>query len=351
LRWKLTALWFASAKNCGGIWLGQKNRVKGFLDYLGITLPEQFDNANWSHNFIRWLEQLSFTHPANRRALDYQIREVVMLRKELLSISNDIRKLMRSKKYKDLYYLLRTVTGIGPLTAAALLTEIGDMKRFSSFYHLNSFVGLMPMEHSSGEKEMKGRITVRKHRQLRSELVECAWTAKRNDPALALYYSEHRYFGECIPMYSRQRLPLVRERISWIKLIVFLFAKRLSFKLDFMSVCCQPVTDCIGERWLIYVLIPFSNWQLRSDDRGPYQKAVFQDLKQGKLHIMRKRLQSKIVKDKKRGFLDLVEPFNIASIQAGLGQGFHKTVHRVIQTPLSQHTGLASQGARKKTFA
>lgn len=164
--------------------------MKGFLDYNGIELPAQFDNPNWSRNFIKWLEKLSFEHPANRMTLDYQIREVEMLRKELLSISNDIRKLMRSKTYKQLYYLLRTVTGIGPLTAAALITEIGDMKRFPSFYDLNSFIGLMPMEHSSGERELRGRITIRKHRQLRSELVECAWAAKRNDPALALYYSE-----------------------------------------------------------------------------------------------------------------------------------------------------------------
>lgn len=167
-----------------------KNRVKGFLDYSGITLPPKFDNPNWSRNFIQWLQQLQFEHASGRRALDYQVREVELLRKELLSISNDIRKMMRSQQYKQLYYLLRTVNGIGPLTAASLITEIGDMKRFSSFYHLNSFIGLMPMEHSSGERELKGRITVRKHRQLRSDLVECAWTAKRNDPALALYYSE-----------------------------------------------------------------------------------------------------------------------------------------------------------------
>jgi transposase len=133
---------------------------------------------------------LEFEHSSNRVSLNYQVRELELLRKELLSISNDIRKLMRSKKYNKLYYLLRSVTGIGPLTAAGLLTEIGDMKRFATFYHLNSFIGLMPMEHSSGEKELKGRITVRKHRQLRSDLVECAWTAKRTDPALALYYSE-----------------------------------------------------------------------------------------------------------------------------------------------------------------
>jgi len=167
-----------------------KNRIKGFLDYTGTEVPTQYDNANWSRNFITWLSKLEFMHSSNRITLNYMITEMELLRKELLSISNTIRKLMRSKKYNRLYYLLRTVTGIGPLTAASLLTEIGDIKRFKNFYHLNSFIGLIPMEHSSGERELKGRITVRKHRQLRSDLIECAWTAKRTDPALALYYSE-----------------------------------------------------------------------------------------------------------------------------------------------------------------
>jgi transposase len=167
-----------------------KNRIKGFLDYKGINVPSQYDNPNWSRNFINWLSKLEFEHGSNRVTLNYLITEMELLRKELLSISNQVRKLMRSKKYNKLYYLLRSVTGIGPLTAALLITEIGDMNRFKNFYHLNSFIGLMPMEHSSGERELKGRITVRKHRQLRSDLVECAWTAKRTDPALALYYSE-----------------------------------------------------------------------------------------------------------------------------------------------------------------
>lgn len=94
---------------------------------------------------------------------------------------------MRCAAYKKLYYLLRSVPGIGPLTAASLLTEIGDMRRFPNFYHLNSFIGLLHMEHSSGEKQIRFSLTVRKHRQLRSDLIECAWAAKRNDPALSLY--------------------------------------------------------------------------------------------------------------------------------------------------------------------
>lgn len=167
-----------------------KNRIKGLLAFTGIDIPEPYDNANWSHNFINWLKALDCKQAPRRRALDYQIRQMEFLRKELLSISNDIRKMVREQRYKTNYYLLRSIPGIGPLTAASILVEIGDIKRFNTFCHLNSFIGLLPMEHSSGQSENKMSLTVRKHRQLRSDLVESAWTAKRTDPAMALYFDQ-----------------------------------------------------------------------------------------------------------------------------------------------------------------
>lgn len=195
-----------------------KNRIKGFLDYTGVALPDKFSNSNWSRNFLQWLGAIKFEHTSSRVTLDYMIREAELLRKELLSISNDIRKLMRSKKYKELYYLLRTITGIGPLTAAQLITEIGDMKRFPSFYKLNSFIGLLPSEHSSGERESRGRLTIRRHRQLRSDLIECAWTAKRTDPALSLYYGEQIKKGKepKLVIVKIARKLLSRIRYVWL---------------------------------------------------------------------------------------------------------------------------------------
>lgn len=168
-----------------------KNRIKGSLAFSGIALPEKYDNASWSKNFISWLQELSFIHESKRIALNYKIAQMEFLRKELLQISNDIRKMMREQRYKTNYYLLRTIPGIGPLTAASILVEIGDVHRFDTFYHLNSFVGLLPMERSSGATENKMSLTVRKHRQLRSDIVESAWTAKRTDPVMSLYYQEH----------------------------------------------------------------------------------------------------------------------------------------------------------------
>ncbi|MEJ7738847.1 MAG: IS110 family transposase [Chitinophagaceae bacterium] len=167
-----------------------KNRIKGCLAFSGIDIPEQYDNANWSHNFINWLKSLDCKQVTRRTALNYMISQMEFLRKELLSISNAIRKMMREQRYKTNYYLLRTIPGIGPLTAASILIEIGDVKRFDTFYHLNSYVGLLPMEHSSGQTENKMSLTVRKHRQLRSDLVESAWTSKRTDPAMALYFQD-----------------------------------------------------------------------------------------------------------------------------------------------------------------
>ena len=151
-----------------------KNRIKGLLAFSGIDIAEQYDNASWSHNFITWLKQIDCKQQTRRRALDYQIKQMEFMRGELLSISNEIRKMMREQRYKKNYYLLRTVPGVGPLTAASFLVEIGDVQRFDTFYHLNSFVGLLPMEHSSGQSENKMSLTVRKHRQLRSDLVESA---------------------------------------------------------------------------------------------------------------------------------------------------------------------------------
>lgn len=173
-----------------------KNRIKGYLDYTGVVVPDKFNNSNWSRNFIQWLGEIEFEYESSRMTLSYMIREAELLRKELLNISNDIRKLMRSQEYNKLYYLLRSITGIGPLTAASLATEIGDINRFPGFSQLNSFIGLLPSEHSSGEREHKGRLTIRRHRQLRSDLTECAWTAKRTDPALALYYHQQLKKGK-----------------------------------------------------------------------------------------------------------------------------------------------------------
>lgn len=168
-----------------------KERIKSLLHQHGIKIPEQFDNSNWSHPFIQWLKDLNISHPSLRLTLSRMIEQVEYLRKKMLEITRDIRALLQSERYCYNGKLLMSIPGIGALIAITILTEIGSIKRFPTFYHLNSFVGLCPTEFSSGENERKGSITPRHHAQLRSFMIEMAWTGIRLDPALTLAYNEY----------------------------------------------------------------------------------------------------------------------------------------------------------------
>jgi len=69
---------------------------------------------------------------------------------------------------------LRTIPGIGLLTATALLAFIGDIHRFPSGRHLASYLGLTPREFSSGLKRNLGRISKRGDGYLRTLLIHGA---------------------------------------------------------------------------------------------------------------------------------------------------------------------------------
>jgi transposase len=70
---------------------------------------------------------------------------------------------------------LTTVPSIGPVTALSFVALVDDIARFSSSAKLCSYLGLVPREYSSGEKQQRGHITKLGDSRLRYLLVECAW--------------------------------------------------------------------------------------------------------------------------------------------------------------------------------
>jgi len=100
----------------------------------------------------------------------------------------EVQALAQQERYRSQVDLLISVPGIGKLTSMILLTELGDITRFKKLDHLCSYIGLIPNVYASGEKERIGGLTNRGNRQLRSNLIESAWVAVRNDPALTQCY-------------------------------------------------------------------------------------------------------------------------------------------------------------------
>src|SRR5919106_3036199 len=74
---------------------------------------------------------------------------------------------------------LRTVPSVGPVTAAAFVAAIDDATRFNGAHQVQAYLGLVPSEMSSGEKQRKGRITKVGHPRMRSLLVQVAHSMMR----------------------------------------------------------------------------------------------------------------------------------------------------------------------------
>jgi transposase len=78
---------------------------------------------------------------------------------------------------------LTTVPSVGPVTAVTFIALVDDVARFESSHKLQSYLGLVPREYSSGEKQQRGHITKAGNSRLRSLLVECAWgILRRRNP-------------------------------------------------------------------------------------------------------------------------------------------------------------------------
>ena len=167
-----------------------KNRIKSFLQYYGEPIPPEFDNNQWTLKFISWLKHVKMHTKSGQDAFSNLICSYEYHRGQLLTLSRLIRERIREYD-KELYTLLKSISGIGPLTASALITELGDINRFTNIDHLGSYVGLIPRIRESGETSYTGGITFRCNSFLRTLLIESSWQAIRMDPAMMQYYHAH----------------------------------------------------------------------------------------------------------------------------------------------------------------
>jgi transposase len=79
------------------------------------------------------------------------------------------------------------ITGVGVVTAATILGEVGDIRRFPSKHHFATYNGTAPLEASSGEVT-RHRLSRSGNRRLNSALHHAAMSHKRHDPQGIAYY-------------------------------------------------------------------------------------------------------------------------------------------------------------------
>lgn len=235
----LSRLRFEFVRQVGGL----KNRILGILDRIFPEYPECFSNV-----FIHTSRELLKQFPAPEELADVDLSELAaflnehsrgrlgtdraeqiqalakgtfgvtlaldaftlelrLLLEQIDFIEEQIRVIeqaidqvmeeLRSPKETPYRHVLETVPGIGPVLAAAIIGEIGDINRFPNARALVAYAGLDATVRTSGQFEgTRNRLSKRGSPVLRHSLWLAAISARRFNPELKEFYEKKRSEGK-----------------------------------------------------------------------------------------------------------------------------------------------------------
>ncbi len=140
---------------------GDLMAVRHRISKLLLRHGHVFDGPGetWSTRHLAWLGQARFPHALNEAVFAEYLgqHETMLARRDRLD------RLLADHAARGPWAptvaRLRCLRGIDTLTAVGLVAEIGDIHAFAHPRQLASYLGLVPSEHSSGERRRQGAIT------------------------------------------------------------------------------------------------------------------------------------------------------------------------------------------------
>ncbi len=140
------------------------NAARGLLREYGYAIPEGTKKLKEALH-----EDALAEVPAPLRRMLLEVRlEIDELERCIALVETKLEGLCETSPMVD---RLRTIPGVGLITATALVAQIGDARRFPTARHFASYLGLTPKEHSSGLKRRLGSISKQGDTYLRTMLV------------------------------------------------------------------------------------------------------------------------------------------------------------------------------------
>jgi transposase len=151
-----------------------KHRLSGILRNHGYVFRE--GRSTWTKKHRLWLAELRRTLEGPlQTALAIELEHLEYLESQTRALDTELEHFARVEPYRTRAEALCCLRGVKTLTALTLLLEIDDIRRFPSPRGLMAYFGLVPSEHSSGDREQRGSITKAGNIHARRLLVEAAW--------------------------------------------------------------------------------------------------------------------------------------------------------------------------------
>jgi transposase len=146
------------------------NTVRGLLREFGVVIPTGARHVLPSLGVV--LEDADSGVPSLLRpTLAEAAREIREIEARIRAVEHQLDAVANQMPVVD---ALRSIPGIGLVTATALVATVGDVQRFPSARHFASFLGLTPREHSTGQHRRLGAISKHGDTYLRMLLIHGA---------------------------------------------------------------------------------------------------------------------------------------------------------------------------------
>ena len=145
--------------------------------------------------FLRLKELAANTVGVNNSIFDVELNSLLTLYKSLFKEIEILEKeILRLIEEVHPHYM--SVPGIGPLSAAVIYSEYGDISNFSNPGQMLAFAGIEPGINESGTESHGGRMVKRGSSQLRYTLINCCLPLIRFNMTFATYYARKRSEGK-----------------------------------------------------------------------------------------------------------------------------------------------------------
>ena len=197
--------------------------------------------TSWTAAHERYLAEVSFAHRAQDIAFVEYRQAVSEAHARITRLSEALTQELENWRMRPLVQALMTLRGVDQLVATTLVTELGELRRFAHPRELMSYLGLVPSEHTSGEKRRLGAITKTGNCHARRMLIEAAWSY-RFPPRIT------------VPLQKRQeQRPAAIRAIAWrAQLRLNHRYRRLSSRgLPQNKVCVAIARELAGFIWSI----------------------------------------------------------------------------------------------------
>ena len=169
--------------------LRSRHRMSKFLLRRGLRWSQ--GKRAWTHAHRAWMKGLRFEHGADQSIFDDYLLALEQLEERCKRLDDKLEAVAQSEPYREQVGWLCCLRGVKTVTAITLLSELHGFERFESPRQLMAYLGLVPSEHSSGERQARGAITKTGNSHVRRILIEAAWHY-RHRPAVSPHLRQRR---------------------------------------------------------------------------------------------------------------------------------------------------------------